>query len=636
MNSGQQGGQPAQGQGQQAGAPQPQRPKPHLFRPEQMRQLPGDFSAEDKLKWETGLRQLWSQIEKNGAETQAHQEAKRKLFDFSRTLTIKLQNQRAAAQQAAQQQGQQQGGQAGVARPPSQGQQQGQEQGDNSGQHQNAAQNQGPNANAGQQQQQPPRQQPKISPNLMEHVNNFPYAIPSHLTAGTPEAAKWIQEAKQKYLKALVTMEGGSNRVKTIEAVIKQRNAEGKPLSPDEEKDFKEKKEVSQRQYNEAKAYVDRFRQEQAQQRAGGANAPNQGQQAPGNANAATNNAGQAPVRPQMNVQQPNPAMQNTQTVNAAIEAAKNQQMGGGRPQLPQNGQMSQPPQMPPQNASSQPGLPQQQAGQPQIKTEAGAPPQINTAITQMQQGQRPMQNSPQSAVPRSAGIPQSATSQQPQALSHSDALHQAARSYSNNVPTTSVMAQGHSHPPAIPREQNMTTNKMPIPKHLPERATALPQPVQMAQSRPTYSGGPSNTGNGVISQPVLTKTPQFNMEGDGDRVLSKKKLDELVRQVTGGGQGLENGEGLAPDVEESVLNVADSFIDQVLHAACKNAKERGAKMLEIRDIQLTLERGYNIRIPGYASDEIRTVRKIQPSNGWVNKMTAIQASKITGGKNGD
>lgn len=40
-------------------------------------------------------------------------------------------------------------------------------------------------------------------------------------------------------------------------------------------------------------------------------------------------------------------------------------------------------------------------------------------------------------------------------------------------------------------------------------------------------------------------------MEGEGDHVLSKKKLDELVRQVTGGGQGLEGGQGLAPDVEE-------------------------------------------------------------------------------------
>lgn len=81
------------------------------------------------------------------------------------------------------------------------------------------------------------------------------------------------------------------------------------------------------------------------------------------------------------------------------------------------------------------------------------------------------------------------------------------------------------------------------------------------------------------------------------------------------------------------MLTVADTFVDQVLHAACKVAKERGSKALEIRDIQLTLERGYNIRIPGYASDEIRTVKKIQPATNWINKMSAVQASKVTGGR---
>lgn len=344
-------------------------------------------------------------------------------------------------------------------------------------------------------------------------------------------------------------MEGASNRVQTIDSLTKQRIAEGKPLSPEEEKDFKEKREQSQKTYTDAKTFVDGFRHSQNQARVASGNTGSQGPQPSTNANPASV-VGPAPVRPQMNVQQPNPAMQNTQTVNAAIEAAKNQQMSGNRPSIPQNGQMSQPPSASGQSAPS--NLPHQ-PGQPQIKTEAGIPPPINTAITQMQGNQgRPMQNSPQSAVPRSAGIPQSATSQQPQALSHQDALHQAARSYSNSVPTTTVMGQSHSHPPqAIPRDQNVMTNKMPIPKHLPERATAPPQPVPMQQSRPTFTGGPSNTGNGVISQPVLTKTPQFTMEGEGDRVLSKKKLDELVRQVTGGGQGMENGECLAPDVEE-------------------------------------------------------------------------------------
>jgi transcription initiation factor TFIID subunit 12 len=84
------------------------------------------------------------------------------------------------------------------------------------------------------------------------------------------------------------------------------------------------------------------------------------------------------------------------------------------------------------------------------------------------------------------------------------------------------------------------------------------------------------------------------------------------------------------------MLTVADNFVDQVLQSACKIAKERGSKVLEIRDIQLTLERGYNIRIPGYASDEIRTVRKIQPAPAWISKMSAVQAAKVTGGKNSE
>lgn len=354
-------------------------------------------------------------------------------------------------------------------------------------------------------------------------------------------------------------MENCSARVAALDGLLAKRNAEGKPLNADEEKDFKEKKDNAHKSHNEAKTFVEGFRQQQAQFRAQNAQANGQGSGSPdGSRPQNANNGGQAaPTRPQMNPQQvPNL----TQTVNGAIEAAKAQQAGGGRPSI---SGMSQPHQM--QNAMS--NMPQGQM--PNIKTEAGAPAQINTAITQMQGNQgRPMQNnSPQSAVPRSAGVPQSATSQGgqqqqiPQALSQSDAIGLAQRSYSNSQPAN-VM---HSHPTATaPRETNVITNKMPIPKHLPERATAPPQPVQMQQARPTYSGGPSNAGS-IISQPVIPKTPGYSMEGEGDRVLSKKKLDELVRQVTGGGQGLDGGEGLTPDVEEvrllfSLINLLQTY----------------------------------------------------------------------------
>lgn len=83
----------------------------------------------------------------------------------------------------------------------------------------------------------------------------------------------------------------------------------------------------------------------------------------------------------------------------------------------------------------------------------------------------------------------------------------------------------------------------------------------------------------------------------------------------------------------QSILNLADSFVDRLLHSACNNAKQRGSKVLEIRDIQLVLERTYNIRIPGYSSDELRTVRKVLPAQGWITKMSAIQAAKVMPGK---
>lgn len=41
--------------------------------------------------------------------------------------------------------------------------------------------------------------------------------------------------------------------------------------------------------------------------------------------------------------------------------------------------------------------------------------------------------------------------------------------------------------------------------------------------------------------------------------MLNKRKLDELVRQVTGGGEGLDNSEGLTPEVED--VSLTRSFV---------------------------------------------------------------------------
>lgn len=79
-------------------------------------------------------------------------------------------------------------------------------------------------------------------------------------------------------------------------------------------------------------------------------------------------------------------------------------------------------------------------------------------------------------------------------------------------------------------------------------------------------------------------------------------------------------------------LSLVDDFIDDLLVSSCRLAKLRGATSLEARDVQVILERQYNIRVPGFSTDEVRTVRKNQPAPGWAHKVGAVQAAKLMNG----
>lgn len=527
---------------------QAQQPRPMLFKPEHMRALPDKFSMEEKKKWENGLAMLYRQIEANPPDTQAHRDAAKKIRDFSLTLHNKMQATANRPQPNASQQ-----------RPPSQAPSQ-----------QSQADGSAPTS-----QTQPPAQaapaRPPISENMRNHVNSFPYVAPA--TLNPAEAAQWIQEIKAKYTKALLAMENTAGGIKRLDAQVTARTQGGKPLTPEEQKEYQIKKEAFSKNHSDAKRFVDGFRRQQSEaaaaasqaQAGGGAQTQQQQPSHPPQGIA-------VPPRPTMSTQQPaaqSQAMAQTEAVQAAMQAARNQQLNGGRPSAAtptqQNEQQQQQQQNQSQAAGNAPSIPPTQTqtaqgGGATIKSEsatAGGPgglPHVNTALAtaphiQQMQARQPPQNSPQSAAP-----PPSATSVgPPKPLTHSDAVAHAARTYSSSQATgqPSVMAS-HSHPPALPRDApNIKTNLMPIPKVLPPRATESPHPMQMPPSRPTYSGGPSGSGSGLMQQPVMQKAPGFNVEGDAERVLNKRKLDELIRQVTGGGEGLDNSEGLTPEVED-------------------------------------------------------------------------------------
>lgn len=676
-----------------------------MFRPEQMRNIP-QLSPEEKVRYENGLRQLWTALQAAGPGSPQQREAQKKIMDFSHQLINKM-KQRIPGNQAQQNQNAQAGnsqnqGAADPAAPASAASQPSQ-----------TASTAGPASTPAQSQSQPQSQGQPQRPgssniHIQQHLEAMSWIPPPEVVEQGPEiAAKWSATQKEKYQRAMMQMQSTTERLKSNETLAKSLQQKGAAMTPEEHKNLQNiqsQKPAVIKAYQDAKRFVEEFRKGQAERRAANQSSTSQARpQSNGGVNANAN----PPPRPGPSPQQP-------AQPSAAVDAAKNQQANVATGVPGANGQTGQqqpqPQAQPPKATSSAPPqaspVPTTQAApgpaaQP-IKVEPGTqqhphPPPVNTAIASAA-----ATGLPSAGTPTQVRTPQTATpiTGAPRSLSHQAALSLANQrgSQTGTIPGSApqqstpqgpggtplsapgvmgtVVPQAAGHPHAHPQTQQpqpLTQNsKLPIPKQLPEKAAAPPQPVSLSAGgvtpgRPTYTGGGGIAG-GVMGNPVLPKLPVVQMEGEGERVLNRKKLDDLVRQVCGGQAEGQEGNVLTPDVEEvrhslssqpspsqvplpcpiiqrahvvphtdlqpqSILNLADSFVDRLLHSACNNAKQRGSKVLEIRDIQLVLERTYNIRIPGYSSDELRTVRKVLPAQGWITKMSAIQAAKVMPGK---
>ncbi|XP_057252983.1 transcription initiation factor TFIID subunit 12 [Pezoporus wallicus] len=137
-----------------------------------------------------------------------------------------------------------------------------------------------------------------------------------------------------------------------------------------------------------------------------------------------------------------------------------------------------------------------------------------------------------------------------------------------------------------------------------PEPASTPPQ-SSMANSTAVAKMPGTPSGGGRLS-------PESN------QVLTKKKLQDLVREV-------DPNEQLDEDVEEMLLQIADDFIESVVTAACQLARHRKSNTLEVKDVQLHLERQWNMWIPGFGSEEIRPYKKACTTEAHKQRMALIR-----------
>jgi len=128
------------------------------------------------------------------------------------------------------------------------------------------------------------------------------------------------------------------------------------------------------------------------------------------------------------------------------------------------------------------------------------------------------------------------------------------------------------------------------------------------AASSASFSGG---SGSGGAASGMSQLDPHAI-------VLSKKRLQDLVKEI-------DPMEVLDDDVEDVLLQIADDFIENVVTSGCMMAKHRKSSTLEVKDVQLHLQRNWNMWIPGFGGEELRPYKKAPVTDAHKQRLALIK-----------
>lgn len=140
---------------------------------------------------------------------------------------------------------------------------------------------------------------------------------------------------------------------------------------------------------------------------------------------------------------------------------------------------------------------------------------------------------------------------------------------------------------------------------------TTAVQPQTQSQQTQYVQAQPSKPAQQSSTPSSFSDFPQF---------LTKTRLQDLVREV-------DPTEQLDEEVEEMLLQLADDFVETTVNAACLLAKHRHANTVEVKDVQLHLERNWNMWIPGFGTDEVRPYKRATVTEAHKQRLALIRKS---------
>lgn len=160
--------------------------------------------------------------------------------------------------------------------------------------------------------------------------------------------------------------------------------------------------------------------------------------------------------------------------------------------------------------------------------------------------------------------------------------------------PSTTFQHPGTQPSPAVQPSVQLIPNSnspagiqpRPIPAPNPVRLTAAAN-VEIGLNRPSI---------GLQPRPRFTSLESTvpNVKLKSPELLDRSRIQDLVNEV-------DPNQELDEDVQNLLLEIADDFIEKTINTSCQIAQHRNASTLETSDVQLCLERNYNMWIPGFS-----------------------------------
>ncbi|XP_062226651.1 transcription initiation factor TFIID subunit 12-like [Phragmites australis] len=237
----------------------------------------------------------------------------------------------------------------------------------------------------------------------------------------------------------------------------------------------------------------------------------------------------------------------------------------------------------------------------------------LQNASSTFRPQQRPQlpQPRPQQSAPVTANEHNVISAQQQQQIPQHQLLQQQQQQKKQQQQS---QQQSSSHQ----NQQNTTLkNQLPL-----SQQQAARTPVSMAQKPDSLA-----TPNATVIRSVDTTTTDADVSETGNRLLTKRSIQELVAQI-------DPNERLDPEVEDVLIDIAEDFVESVATFSCSLAKHRKSNTLEAKDVLLHAEKSWNITLPGFSGDEIKLYKKPHVNDIHRERLALIKKSMASDTKN--